>query len=198
MIESPNCLLCNEKDTQNHFLSCLKSHTQTEHKDIMNIIRYDSKNILPGPMWKITQQILTGQVPHPLITNDKFSKIFNNCYARQSHIGWNNYIKGRIHKNWYKVYIEWRILHPTPHKLLPEQTWLHKTCKYLISSLQKVWKTRCDLQKQVETMKTQKEALREAHKLWKTQKKHNLLFQDKHLHQKQHPDTKKSLNHRQT
>ena len=47
-------------------------------------------------------------------------------------------------------------------------------------------------------MKTHKEALREAHKLWKTQKNHNLLSQEKHLNRKKPPDTNEPLNQLQT
>ena len=99
------CELCGTQDSPSHFMRCKNLHKTIQGKKLFQILKAEISNLNISPIfWDILKQALTEEtVRIPEGTPGEISFQVRFLLANQKEIGWENFVVGRLVKNWEQI-----------------------------------------------------------------------------------------------
>jgi len=148
------CPLCLEtRDDSSHILSCTRTtQARTTHL-VVFLTELTTLRTAPAIVSEIrTTLVATLQIEEmqalPLPTtilnaDDIIDNLILNATTQQAHIGWNNFLKGRISDLWRTAQQEYYNIFP--HRRATRATWASKVVSLALKLLLSIWTNRNDL-----------------------------------------------------
>ena len=135
--EDACCPLCGEKDTALHFMVCPRIVRSEEWRDEeIKFQQKAEKQKIPGFLVVTILESLNGVEK----ASDRQPGHRRNIYRRQAEIGWENFTKGRIHKDWSKYRRE-----NDDGGFMNEEEWNVRLVTEILEMFTEKWKIRCNL-----------------------------------------------------
>ena len=103
--QQSECDLCGLLDSPCHFMKCSNLHQTIQGKKLFQNIKAEISNLNLSPIfWDILKQALfTGNVRLPEGTPGETKFQISILLANQKETGWENFVLGRLVKNWGQV-----------------------------------------------------------------------------------------------
>ena len=178
---SPLCPLCDEVDTPGHFLCCqpLNSHSLFT-SEFQAFQSRATKAQIPDHIINTISHMIQGFE----LSANRQPPSRRATYQRQAAIGWSNFARGRITKDWIQQ-------KPVSAASTNDDKWMLALNSAVLESLRMKWEVRCRIATESLTTCEHTRLHQEALALWQRRSTHNFLSQDSYLmNDKFSPDKK--------
>ena len=167
------CPLCGCVDTNDHFLECQVVTDSGQYRSLeQEKVEKARGNRIPDHLIGFTRELMRGRK----LSEKRMPQPERGQYIKQKKVGWDNFIRGRVHKSWATVKVR-KVNETTPEDYM----WRRRLTRTLLEWLHGRWLVRCELMQEKEVTDEFKRELERCDKIWRNRQDMKLLSKDRYL-----------------
>ena len=167
------CPLCGRNDQSEHFFHCVPLNKSREYKAIRDTMRHQANSRgAPDHFTNLIAEIITGN--YSAANNPP--EFADHIYREQERIGWCNFKRGRLTKQWSQIKTT-----DSSGRLQPDSKWRSLIIRTILQWTLRKWELRCKLCAGPEAVAERNQLYSQCQKWWENKDNVHLLNADSHL-----------------